>query len=423
MRSRTSFFQSALLLSGFFGCLQIRQHHDVVTGIQSATEATAPPPVPNGTPSACVGKEKFLEIVRALNDTTINEALQCRAAPLWSETTSLYGETPVVIGLETCEAYRKLLNGSQSLPKVAGLYNSGTNALSRLLELNLVHPDTHNSTGSSLEETPYSTVPWDKHRLAKYRDSFTLEQEKHVPKDLVLPLVIVRDPYRWMQSMCKVPYDVKWKRSTSHCPNLVVTALDRARLKSFATLSTPTATLAPPNSTTDEYPTLIDLYLDWYQQYLDAPYPRLLIRYEDLLLHAEQIVSAIANCTGMEEKQPFRYRVHAAKAHGKSANYLEALLKYSQENGRYGRMLREDLDYVERVIPEEFLRLFHYRHAPSGYVPPTPKTPMKRPTSSSSISYTMTKMLEDSALRSRWSAIADQKRKRLEQLRSRQRKG
>jgi len=73
----------------------------------------------------------------------------------------LYGEEPVILGLDTCDSYRSLLSDRNIKPRVrvAGLYNTGTNAFARALEMNF----------ESLDQLEKHEVPWGKHVEVKYR--------------------------------------------------------------------------------------------------------------------------------------------------------------------------------------------------------------------------------------------------------------
>ena len=100
--------------------------------------------------SLCKGKESFAKIVLFAADysPTKNAPVDlrelCKQLPMEKQVVDLYGPEPVILGLDTCEAYRKLLqpdnNGGKlmkPMPRVAGLYHTGTNALARSFHLNI----------------------------------------------------------------------------------------------------------------------------------------------------------------------------------------------------------------------------------------------------------------------------------------------
>jgi hypothetical protein len=106
---------------------------------------------------------------------------------------SMYGDLrqPLIVGLDTCATYRQTVPLERRYTAVAGLFNTGTNAM----EFHLEHNMNLNSTWQ---------VPWGKHRVP------ALTRLKHVAPRMegkvqtdVLPIVMVRDPFHWMQSMVR----------------------------------------------------------------------------------------------------------------------------------------------------------------------------------------------------------------------------
>lgn len=154
---------------------------------------------PDYTSPECRGRERVLALIRSalpreLNSTTASDkevgaatSINCSIIPPWSETSALYGDRPVVIGMDTCAAYRKTLAEKNATPMIrwAGLFNSGTNALKRALSDNL--------KGSPVRRLNSRLM--DKHIQLHYwynHTRFNPEQQKYY-----LSVVIVRDPYRW----------------------------------------------------------------------------------------------------------------------------------------------------------------------------------------------------------------------------------
>jgi hypothetical protein len=344
-------------------------------------------------PSACIGKEKLVDILDAAGH--IAPHTLCGQLSTWKETTDLYGKNPVVVGLETCERYRAMLsaeanNGQAIKPKVrvTGLYNSGTTAFSLSLEENLEHLPLAPGGG-----TKYHTVPWGKHVPAKYRwvNSYIKEDANITP--YVLPVILVRDPYRWMASMvsssvlqfvpfclsscpqaslhclqCIKPYDANWTRPLPHCPNLVPIDDDRGHeIPSYQVTVTTKQTYYNPNLT-DVYDSLGDMWSVWNLGYLNADFPRIFVRFEDVLLHGEKIMAQVSECAGLPMTKPFVYQLNRAKHHGE--NFVTAIIKYMREDGRYDGMTRADLDYASNALSSDLMSSFHYRYAPASYHPP-----------------------------------------------------
>ena len=142
------------------------------------------------------------------NQTTCELTDLCPQFPKWKQVVQAYGKDPVILGMETCPSYRKLLQSKKNgvtrpnaTVRVAGLYNSGTNALAAALQDNLPHLNSA-AAGASMDWD----VPWGKHVPLNYR------QQKISPGasttsttaiEQILPIVVVRDPFRWMQAMVR----------------------------------------------------------------------------------------------------------------------------------------------------------------------------------------------------------------------------
>jgi hypothetical protein len=113
------------------------------------------------TSKACNGKAELLKILKDAGMKNTSSSDVCRKLPRWKEVTRFYGEEPIVHGLDTCERYRALLsaeanNGTAVEPmvRVAGLFNTGTNAFCHLLNYNVKNLGNHEDW----------EVPWQKVR-------------------------------------------------------------------------------------------------------------------------------------------------------------------------------------------------------------------------------------------------------------------
>jgi hypothetical protein len=116
-------------------------------------------------------------------------------------------------------------------------------------------------------------------------------------KTAVLPVVITRDPYQWMQSMCRHPYIVKWEHSLVRCPNLISNGeLDNKTIGK----PTPAHISYPSNNSTFYFPSLAHIWSEYYRQYEKADYPRLLVKYEDMILHPKRLTAELCECVGGE---------------------------------------------------------------------------------------------------------------------------
>jgi len=80
---------------------------------------------------------------------------------------------------------------------------------------------------------------------------------------------------------------------------------------------------------------LVGLWNDWYGQWMDVPFPRLIVRFEDLLFHAEAVVGQVCTCGGgvMHTGANFRYIEKSAKkgkAHEGSNGLIKSLVSYEE---------------------------------------------------------------------------------------------
>jgi len=108
------------------------------------------------------------------------------------------------------------------------------------------------------------------------------------------------------------------------------------------------------------YKSLADMWSEWYQAYLDSDFPRLIIRFEDTLFHAEKVMQLVTECLGQPLDVPFQYHLGASKTHGNSNGFKDALSIYGRAEGRYNGLTSEDNVYASTAINSSLLELFHY---------------------------------------------------------------
>ena len=87
---------------------------------------------------------------------------------------------------------------------------------------------------------------------------------------------------------------------------------------------------------------------------------------EDLVFHPKEVTKTVCECAGGELKPKFTYIVNSAKkgdaAHGKErTSYVDALVKYGSERGRYDGFEEADLEFVKHSLDPKLLELFGYR--------------------------------------------------------------
>ena len=244
--------------------------------------------------------------------------------PTMHNFTSLYGPKLEVLGINTCEDFRNNFSmGNKTFTErikiatqrpvisVAGLYNTGTNLLTKLMETHCFVKGKskyfRNHESHTMKSGMFDNVPWGKHAPVQWRDD-----QKYRPKHFsinrmipwvkaehVLPIVIVKDPYFWMKSMCKHSYEARWKHSNSSCMNLNEDKQQKVRVDfEEAPFTSKSGRFASKSGRSVEYNSLVDMWNTFYNDYINAEFPHIIVRYEDLLLYADDIIPQLCSCAG-----------------------------------------------------------------------------------------------------------------------------
>jgi hypothetical protein len=170
--------------------------------------------------------------------------------PTMNDFTSMYGKSSKIIGLDTCHKFQNQISPLESIVGPAGVFNTGTNLISKLMKKHCMIqerskkyddgqvPQEENARGdiyysqllksadiNSDDEIAWGTrtgmvtdVPWGKHGPPRWRndDKYKPEEFKvnkirpRVENYQVFPIVMVKDPYSWMGSMCRNSYSARW---------------------------------------------------------------------------------------------------------------------------------------------------------------------------------------------------------------------
>jgi hypothetical protein len=147
-------------------------------------------------------------------------------------------------------------------------------------------------------------VPWGKHSPLSYRASHKAKQGMGLNELNFIAVMVLKDPYTWMQSLCRNSYTARWKHHKKHCPNLIPNDVDKEHHyvrddnheKDLQQNGIPISIDYNPN--TSHYANMADAWNTWNGAYMDADFPRLIIRFEDLLLHAKAVITEICRCYG-----------------------------------------------------------------------------------------------------------------------------
>lgn len=283
--------------------------------------------------------------------------------PTDAQISDLYGTEPIIYNLESCPTFRETVPAPQRMLGPAGLFSTGTNLLTQLLKQNCEIPERRQIYGPDATKEQLGMrwqVPWGKHTPAHYRELHSTQKAADINKHDVLPVVTIRNPYTWMQSMCKNPYTAKWKHART-CPNL--------RMGASGSEWNPVNVKF--GAGTDSYKSLVHLWNDWYKEYYQqqTAFPFLIIRMEDLVFHTQATIQQVCHCAGGQLHSNFHYITQSAKAdspgHDTSTNLVTSLIKYSHIQVMAG-FTKDDYQASRDGVDATLLEAFGYWHPPSS---------------------------------------------------------
>jgi len=276
--------------------------------------------------------------------------------PTWSEVVGLYGSEPVIYGLEECDRFKNMSDPADHFVSTAGTFNSGTNLMAELLIGNCHMQARMDKYGAQNRGVRWQ-VPWGKHTPPgdeDFRQTHKTLHDKSVDANNILPAVTIRDPLVWLHSMCRHEYTASWHHpDKNRCPDFSL--LDLEAKVEYAEF-------------TRRYESILHLWNDYYREYQSASFPRLIVRFEDLIFHPEEVTKTVCECAGgsMRRDGRFKYIVDSAKkgenAHGKvRTGYVDAIVKYGSETRRYqDYQFRTDLEYIRDKADPELMKLMGY---------------------------------------------------------------
>mmetsp|Transcript_53471 Transcript_53471/g.143067 ORF Transcript_53471/g.143067 Transcript_53471/m.143067 type:complete len:337 (-) Transcript_53471:26-1036(-) len=245
-----------------------------------------------------------------------------------SELPSVYGKSPRIFGLESCHRYRAEVPVAERKWAIAGMPNSGTNALWHLM----LNCDT----------TGVWEVPWKKHAF------FHMMTEAHKKRSL-LPVVMVKDPLQWMASTCRATYFQVRLPPRATCPSPVNSTSGTYHVGSHS-----------------KFANLVELWSSWHLEYLRSSTPVLMIRNEDLLFSPQETVGLVCECLGGKVKPPKEFKVieSAPKwgpGHEKAGNRSQTLRRYAEaRRSLEQRLTRDDRELLRRSVDTSLVDVLHY---------------------------------------------------------------
>jgi hypothetical protein len=361
--------------------------HDIGVGKQLRVFVREDNMQPNSNPKSNSNaksndKEPIMNIISASGTALTPEIID--QLPSWSEVTSLYGSTPQIVGLDQCTNFQLHIPKDDAYIAPSGLFNTGTNLLSETMQKycslpsrsqskkRLAHPNGEPPLLRQISGMLWQ-VPWGKHNPISWRTHHNaVVGSTNVEQTHVLPVAIIKDPFHWMGSMCRHSYAANWGHDPLHCPNLVPSEVDIGKRGITVSSKSIPVTVAFQQDKKTQYDSLLDLWNKWYGEYLEIKeFPRLIIRFEDLLFHLEETVTEICHCAGgtvINAENGIHLKNEAAKkgnAHGGSNGLLSAISRYGSKQHRLGTMTTNDIQHANENANSELMKLFHYNYPES----------------------------------------------------------
>ncbi|KAL7528163.1 hypothetical protein ACHAWF_002461 [Thalassiosira exigua] len=299
--------------------------------------------------------------------------------PTWDDVVSLYGDKPIVRGLETCERYRDTVQPRDRMLGPAGMFNTGTNLLFELMKTNC---DIKEGRGSPTHFEPRENgmrwqPPWGKHNpptthrninVARAWGMIRPKGKEKIDQNLFFPVVLIKDPYSWMGSQCRHKYTTFWGHDDQHCPNLI-----RWRITEE---DVPSEVRVKYALKMNMYESLLDMWNQWYEEWEEQTFPHLTTRFEDLLFHGEEVTRQACDCVGGVFTNDFQYVEESAKpekgVHKGANGLVKAMLQYGDPKKRLNGFTDRDRVYASRKADTDLMRKYGYAIPPL----PTPLEPV-----------------------------------------------
>ncbi|KAL7497113.1 hypothetical protein ACHAWT_005264 [Skeletonema menzelii] len=313
--------------------------------------------------------EHIVKILTAAN-VEIDEEL-AEQLPTWDDIVSMYGDKPVIHGLETCQTYRDTVKPEDRMLGPAGMFNTGTNLLFELMKVNCDIKEARNapSVDPSLPiryREPRRNgmrwqAPWGKHNPpSTHRDKNVAKAWGKGVKQLdFFPVVLIKDPYSWMGSQCRHKYASFWGHDEQHCPNLIRWRVTDRDDTAFVRVKYALEW--------KQYESLLDMWNKWYEEWEEQTFPHMTTRFEDLLFHGEEVTKIACDCVGGEFTKNFRYVEESAKrtvgVHKGANGLVKAMLQYGDPSKRLTGFTDRDRRYASKNMDTDLMKKY-------AYVPP-----------------------------------------------------
>ncbi|KAL7530900.1 hypothetical protein ACHAXR_003739 [Thalassiosira sp. AJA248-18] len=307
--------------------------------------------------------ERIANILKSANVEVDEETAS--QLPTWATVVEMYGEEPIIYGLETCEPYRQSVKPEDRMTGPAGIFNTGTNLYFELMKNNCMIKE---AALSSTHREPKRNgmrwqAPWGKHNPPsshRFKNVAKMWGEG-INHTAFFPVVTIKDPYGWMGSQCRHRYATFWEHGEGNCPNLIK--------KKILDRDVPEEVMVKFAKGYVNYDSLIDFWNTWYEEYEAQTFPMLHTRFEDLLFHGEEVTKIACECVGGVFTDKFSNKEGSAKENGmaihKGANGLvKALIQYGDPSNRLKGLTDRDRWFASKSLNADLMRKYGYTAPP-----------------------------------------------------------
>jgi hypothetical protein len=172
---------------------------------------------------------------------------------------------------------------------------------------------------------------------------------------------------------CREPYDAEFyvgesENNSSSCPTFVLDNEEGPTNR--VTLFTDQMGF----SKVESFNSLVEMWTDYVQAYVDASFPRLITRYEDWLLYPEHLLELISECSGAPlTARSFERVTDEARPWGPRRSnevLMEALQKLGTMDTLFETRSQEDQAYIVEHLDVKLLETLGYegtfKRSPAG---------------------------------------------------------
>lgn len=219
--------------------------------------------------------------------------------------------------------------------KILGLMNTGTNLIKKTL---------HNYY--KIDEFVFN--PW-KH---------TWEIDTNVIDNECIYIIMVKDPLYWILSMMKAKYNgMYWDSNIQH--GVLYDNTDNIHI--YNKEYNKKRLVYHENVKTKVFDNILLTWNYFVKMYLNISNPKIIIRYEDILLNPEKVFKKIDYYIERKNKEKSsKIQLKKSKSFSDCRNLVEATKFYTNTKNRINSFEKKDIEYLQKYISKDIMKLFNY---------------------------------------------------------------